>query len=403
MDEGDRLEKGAGEPPVVTRDFALVFLSSLLFLGSLYILVPILPLYMSDVLGATKTQVGFLMGALTLASMALRPYVGKKSDSRGRKPFLVLGSIDFIIASLLYIICHNIPLIAAVLLFHGAGIACFHTASLTFIGDTAPSTQRGKSMSWFQASFNISIAVGPPLGMLLKDRFGFNAAFIAASACAAAALLLSIRVSESRVAVIEAVNAPKRIGSERRVLVLACIGGFSGTLALGSIEAFIGLFAESRGIAHFALFFTISAAVLLLLRFAAGSVPDLIGRRRTLSLSLATLGVSALVLAWTNSFGLLCLAAGIFGAGFAYMSPSISALLIDTMPPRELGSAFGIYTAAFEGGIAFGSILMGPVTTALGFTVSFAIIGAITLAGSLFVALAYGVLVGRAPEAPAGG
>lgn len=395
MDDGDGPEKGPGEPGVVTRDFALVFLSSILFLGSLYLLIPILPLYMSDVLHATKTQVGLLMGALTLASMSLRPYVGKKSDSWGRKPFLVLGAMDFVIASLLYIACRNFALITVLLLFHGVGIACFHTASLTFIGDIAPTSQRGKSMAWFQASFNIAIAAGPPLGMLLKDRFGYDAAFIAASASAAAALLVILRVSESRVAVIEAVKTPGRIGSARRVLLLACVGGFTGTLTLGSVEAFIGLFAESRGIAHFALFFTVSAAVLVLLRFAAGSVPDLLGRRKTLSLSLATLGISALVLAVANSFGVMCLAAAIYGVGFAYMSPSISAMLIDRIPPEELGSAFGVYTAAFEGGIAFGSILMGPVTTSLGFTVSFVVVGAITLAGALFVALAYGVLVAR--------
>lgn len=393
MNNGGGLRKGTLEPPVVTRDFALVFLSSILFLGSLYLLIPILPLYLSSELNATKTQVGFLMGALTLASMVLRPYVGRKSDSIGRKPFLVIGAADFVIASLLYIVCRNIAAVAALLLFHGLGIACFHTASLTFIGDTAPASQRGKSMSWFQASFNIAIAAGPPLGMLLADRFGHNAAFLAASATAAAALLLIVRVPESRVSVIEAVGPPRRMGSSRGVLTLACIGGFTGTLVLGSIEAFIGLFAESRGISQFAYFFTISAAVLVLLRFTAGSVPDRLGRRTTLSLSLATLGGSALVLAWTESFGHLCLAAAVFGAGFAFMSPSISAMLVDRVPPREMGSAFGIYTAAFEGGIAFGSILMGPVTTAFGFTVSYLVIGTLTFAGSLFVALAFRALV----------
>ena len=63
-----------------------------------------------------------------------------------------------------------------------------------------------------------------------------------------------------------------------------------------------------------------------------------------------------------------------------------------SMERVELGSAFGIYTAAFEGGIVFGAMVMGPVVSALGFREAFAIIGCVCLAGAVFFIAAYRAL-----------
>lgn len=151
----------ADDGPVLTRDFILLFIASFLFLGSLYLLIPILPLYLVDVAGATTTQVGVLIGILTLASFVLRPFVGLKADVLGRKPFLVGGSAILIVSSLLYIPARSVWTLPFVLALNGVGIACFHTASLTFVGDIAPGSQRGKSQAWFQTSFNMAVMVAP--------------------------------------------------------------------------------------------------------------------------------------------------------------------------------------------------------------------------------------------------
>lgn len=163
MGKGDNDGTGGGSDDVLTRDFILLFISSFLFLGSLYLLIPILPLYMVDVVDATAAQVGLFIGVLTFSSLLLRPYVGRKADQRGRKPFLIAGAVDFVIASLLYIPARSIWVLPLVLVFQGVGIACFHTASLIYIGDIAPISQRGKSQAWFQSSFSVAVMSAAPL------------------------------------------------------------------------------------------------------------------------------------------------------------------------------------------------------------------------------------------------
>jgi predicted MFS family arabinose efflux permease len=67
---------------------------------------------------------------------------------------------------------------------------------------------------------------------------------------------------------------------------------------------------------------------------------------------------------------------------------------MDHVPKEELGGAFGIYTAAFEAGITFGAIAMGPIISWLGYGGAYLVIGCISLAGAVFVAIAYNAMAG---------
>jgi MFS family permease len=337
--------EGGGEPGVLTRDFVLLFVASCFFIGSLYLLLPILPLYMQDTAGATTTQVGLLIGTLTVSSFLLRPYVGRKADTIGMK---------------------------------------------------APESRRGQSMAWFQSSFNLGIMLAPLLGEYLMDRFGYTSVFVAASVSAAVSLVTILAVREQKVPdILGEATTRHGIKDIRGIILLVSIAVFAGTATLGSLEAFLALFAKAEGIGRFALFFTISAGLLIALRLLAGSLPDRLGRRLTGTSALVTLAVSMVVMAFTRTFAGLCVAAVIWGAGFAFLSPSLSALLIDHAPADELGSAFGIYTAAFEGGIAFGAIAMGPVVSWLGFRCAFLFIGCVSLVGAVLFASLFPRLAGK--------
>ena len=394
MDREPGVRNGAEKSKLITPDFVLLFISSFFFLGSLFLLIPVLPLYMKDVAGATTTQVGLLMGTITVSSLIARPYIGRRADISGRRPLLVLGTIDFVIAPLLYIVAHNMVTLPFVLAFHGLGVACFHTASLVFIGDIAPSLHRGKSQAWFQTSFNMAIMVAPPLGKFLADRFGYNVVFAAASLAAAVSFLVVLRISESKVPQIEGVPMHSHVRHNRRLIVFVSIAVFAGTATLGAVEAFLPLLAKAEGIGQFALFFTIYAFLLIWIRVLGGSIPDRLGRRWTVTLGLLALSGSMVVLSVTGSFPVLCVAAALFGLGFAFHSPALSALIMDHVPKEELGGAFGIYTAAFEGGVTFGAVAMGPIISSLGYGSAFLIIGCVSLAGAVFVATAFKTMAG---------
>lgn len=389
----DSLEGGKGDGggafEVLTRDFVLLFASGLLFMGSLYIIIPVLPLYMLDVVKMSRTQVGIVIGLLTVSSMLARPFIGRWSDRWGRKPLMVFGSLNFVAASLLYLAARNLVSLLFVVLFQGVGMACFHTAALTFVGDIAPAARRGQSMAWYHTSFNFGIMLGPLIGAYLRVASGYPSVFVAASVAAALSFVFLLFVSESKAEEIEGVLDAPRAVSHLKLVIYACVAAFAGTVVLGAVETFVPVYAQVKHIPHYALFFTVMAGTLIAFRLLAGSVPDVFGRRMAITLSVATLGASVIILAFTGSLWMLCIVAFIYGAGFAYHTPAISALLADKVPASELGGAFGLFLAAFEGGIATGAIVMGPASTALGFKASFIIIGIFSLSCAVFLGASY--------------
>lgn len=372
------------EAKIVTKDFMLTFIASFFFLASLYLLIPVIPLYMSDKIHIGASRIGLLMGVLTFASMLLRSAVGYASDKVGRKPMLISGTVVFITAPLIYIFIDSTLMMALALAFHGAGVACFHTASLTFIGDISPDKRIGKSMAWFQSSFNLSIMIGPPIGAYIAQKSGYNMAFLTSSIIAGVALVFVLFIPSKEAKAIQQVKPPGKPDNLYGILAYSSIAAFSGTVALGSTESFIGLYAKSRGISGFALFFTVSAGTVLLIRTLAGSIPDRIGRRISITLSLLTLATSLVILSAMKSFIILLISSVIYGTGFALLSPSISAFITENVPQEKLGSSFGVYTSFFEGGIAAGSFISGAISSALGYPAAFASIGAISCTGAAF-------------------
>lgn len=384
--------RAAAEEPVLTRDFVVLFIASFFFMGSLYLLIPVLPLYMHDVAGASITQVGLLVGVMTLVSFLLRPYVGVRADRSGRKPFLVLGSAIFVVAPLLYCVARTVWALPLVLALSGVGVAFFHTSSLTFIGDTAPISKRGRSQAWFQTSFNLSIMLAPPLGVLLMDRLGYNAVFVASSIAGALSLVLILFVREQWIPVAFGAPAAAPPGGTGKLIALVSVAIFASTTTLGAIQAFLGLFTESAGIPGFALFFTISGTALISARFVAGKLVDAASRRVVTLFALASLSAAMFVLAASRGLPMLSASAVLWGLGFAYCSPALSAMMMDRVPPQALGKAFGIYTSAFEGGIVFGAMAMGPVVSVWGYRPAFAVTGAVCILGAIFFAVFYRAL-----------
>lgn len=376
---------------ILTRDFFFISLSSALFMASLYSLIAILPLYMQKVADASITDVGLLMGTMTITSFLLRIPVGRIADRIGRKPVLIVGSSVLAAASLLYEFPKSMLTLVPVLVLHGISIACFHTASLTYVGDISPVSHRGKAMTWFQTSYNLGIMVGPPVGLYLKNRFGFTVPFITASIVAALSLVFLFFIShyDGSEEIKETACDGEEGSCDYSPLVLICVAALAGTVTLGTIQAFLPLFAQTVNISNFALFFTIQTGIVILVRVGGANLPDRLGEKFTIVGSMLAMGMAMFILARTDNLIELSITALVFGVGFAFHPPALSALLVEIYPQKFLGRAFGIYTMAFEAGFVVGSMAIGPVATALGFRYTFLIVGLICIAGTIVFGAGY--------------
>jgi MFS family permease len=263
-------------------------------------------------------------------------------------------------------------------------MACFHTAAFAFIAELAPANRRGEAMGLWGLMSTFSTAIGPYLGLELRDAAGVETVFIVSASCALVALAL-----------ISLVREPER---ERTTHAMASGGLFEPsvltpsilvlffTFVYGAVQSFVVLYAEDRNIERAGLYFTSFAAAVLVSRLFGGRFADRYGRWAVVLPALAIGSASLLVLAAASNLPLLLLTGALFGLAFGSFHPALTALAIDLVPPERRGAGMATFTSSFELGIGSGSILAGVLASATGYSTMFLICAALPA-----IALVYGI------------
>ncbi|KAF2470878.1 MFS general substrate transporter [Lindgomyces ingoldianus] len=103
---------------------------------------------------------------------------GSLSDTIGRRPIYIYSFLVYIISNIALSFSPNF---AVLLVFRGlqaAGSASTVSIGNGVIQDITPPAERGGFISFYQAIRNFSIAIGPVLGGLLANFFGFRSIFV---------------------------------------------------------------------------------------------------------------------------------------------------------------------------------------------------------------------------------
>jgi EmrB/QacA subfamily drug resistance transporter len=103
--------------------------------------------------------------------------------------------------------------------------------------------------------------------------------------------------------------------------------------------------------------YTLSFAVLLLM---GGKLADFVGRKRVLLVGLVIFTIASLVCGLATTGGTLIAARAVQGLGAALMMPSTLSIIPATFPPRERGTAVGIWA-----GVSLLALAIGPLVGGL--------------------------------------
>ena len=152
-----------------------------------------------DELGSGVQGMGIMLLAFALAQFITSPFLGTLGDRIGRKP-LVLGSlVTFIIANIGLVLAPTTRIFIMVRAFEGGLTAGLLPAAMSMVGDLVPENIRGKWVGILMGSMGAGFVLGPVLGGVLYDGWGFEAPFIFSAVLAVFALALAIAlVPETR-------------------------------------------------------------------------------------------------------------------------------------------------------------------------------------------------------------
>jgi EmrB/QacA subfamily drug resistance transporter len=129
--------------------------------------------------------------------------------------------------------------------------------------------------------------------------------------------------------------------------------------------------------------YALSLAALLL---TAGSIADLLGRRRLFAIGLVIFTVASLTCGLSSGATMLNVARAVQGIGGATMLATSLALIASAFHGRDRGVAFGVYGAVIGAAVAVGPVVGGALTSGIGWEWIFFVnvpIGLIALAVAL--------------------
>jgi predicted MFS family arabinose efflux permease len=355
----------------------------------MFLLFAVLPLFVVEQLHGAESQVGMIMGVFALSAVLSRPLSGRLVDTWSRKTCLSLGALIYVIFPALYTQATSVSVMLALRFFHGIGIAIYTTAGSVFVADLAPPSRRGEAMGYYGMAMNLSMAIGPALGIVLAGWLGFAGLFWTSAGLALACLLLVQLVHDPHQSRPHDSHpsAPRPALFSRAALFPGFIA-MCMTMTFGAIVSFLPLFVRHHQLGNAGLFFMVYSIVVVVLRPLSGQLSDRFGRASVIIPGMLFLTVSMVVLAYTTSQAGLLWTAVLQGIGFGAVHPSIMAWIVDRSTPHDRGPALATLMMMFDVGVGLSAIGLGQVLQQTDFFTMYLCAGGIALIGTIAVAIA---------------
>ena len=332
----------------------LVFLN----IAGFSLILPLLPFY-AKAFDASPFAVACLFAAYSFGNVFGEIFWGRRSDSIGRKPVLILTTVC---AALSYVAFAFAPSLVVALLIRIVSGFFSGTFGVVqgVIADITPPEQRAKNMGYFGAAFNLGFATGPAIGGLLADTSlglaGFHAPiFVSAALAAGASLWALLALPETRPTSAGVRRAPSygealRFVRGDRLLVRLFLISFCGIAAFASMEAIFGLWTERNfgWTAHEVglTFLAVGGTGLLVQVFLIGPLVGRFGEARLIVGGLAVLIAAILLQPVVRLPVASVLLMALLMAGHSLAFPNAGALVSRSTPPSAQGSVMGLSMAS---------------------------------------------------------
>lgn len=345
------------------------------FLGSVSfsVLLPVLPYYAQE-MGASPSQVGLIIAIYSyITAIFLVPF-GMLADKIGSRRMLIAGLLLYTLTPLLYHPANNLTQLGFVRAAHGLACAVFLPAASALTIQSVPSERWGEALGWLTMATQSSLVVGPVLGGLLLNHWGFQAAFYSCSIIPLAGLFFVLL----RLRTIQPASAEIRVrGSftwlKQPAVFAGLITPLFFTIGSGTLFTFMPLHSQALGISETMAGIIIATLYLgsTLLRVPGGKLSDKIGRKPVILLGLALASTTMLLISFTGSLPGLITLAIFYGIGMGAAMPAAYALVADLTPSEMMGLSMGMTSSFLYCGLALGPTIMGVVAAMSNYSTMF--------------------------------
>ena len=379
---------------LVTPGYCFILAANFLLYFGFWLLIPVLPFYLSEVFNAGNSTIGIILSCYTVAALCIRPFSGYFLDSFARKPLYLLAYFIFMTMFAGYIIAGSLTLFILFRIIHGVSFGMVTVGGNTVVIDIMPSSRRGEGLGYYGLSNNIAMAVGPMSGLFLHDAgMSYTTIFcFSLGSCIAGFICASLVKTPYKPPV-----RREPISLDRFILLKGIPAGVSLLLLsipYGMTTNYVAMYAKEIGIhATTGFFFTFMAVGMAISRIFSGRIVDRGKITQVISaglyivvFSFFLLSACVYIIEW-NSMAcniVFFAVALLLGIGFGIMFPAYNTLFVNLAPNSQRGTATSTYLTSWDVGIGIGMLTGGYIAEVSTFDKAYLFGACLTIVSMLY-------------------
>lgn len=378
---------------LITPGYCLILAANFLLYFAFYLILPILPFYLTEVFHTGNAVVGIILSCYTIASLCIRPFSGYLLDTLSRKPLYLIAYFIFIAIFAGYILAGVLTLFILLRVAHGLAFGMVTVAGNTIVIDVTPSSRRGEAVGYYGMMNNMAMSFGPMIGLFMHDAYSFetifNCAFLSGTLGFIAACLVK--------------TPPKQpvkrepVSLDRFVLLKGIPAGVALLLLsipYGMTSTYIAMYAKEIGITlSSGLFFTFMAVGMAVSRIFSGRQVDKGRITQVITFGLYMVCACFFILAACDKLMevapqltnvIFFMVALLLGIGFGTMFPAFNTLFVNLAPNNQRGTATSTYLTSWDVGIGIGLMAGGYIAQLTSFSIAYLVGACLTVVSCFY-------------------
>jgi MFS family permease len=335
---------------------------------------PVLSLFAKS-LNSTDAIIGLIAAISPLAGIIFSFPVGVLADKLGKKKLLIVSSLVFLTAPLLYLIITDAWMLIPIRFFHGIATAILGPIASAIICDEYPDT-KGEKLGLYSSVTLIGRTLAPLLGGGLITYFAFLNNIWNYKIVYLTAFFLSIPIfifalfikkdgntsSVKKVSINDFFKALKYFLTEKKLLGTSIIE-MAIYFTFGAFETYLPIFLKIKNIPVYqiGIIFSIQVLSLALTKPLFGKLSDKIDRRFQIILGIIILGLSLVLIPLFSNIYIIISISIVFGLGMSLSTVATSTYVADVANKEKLSSSIGALSSIMDIGHSSGPFIVGII------------------------------------------
>ena len=326
---------------------------------------------------------------------------GTLSDTLGHRRLMLLGLALFAVVPFLYSVAANawVPVVA--MMASGVAISIYFPPSEAYASSLFPPERAGEAMGRYHMSWAVSSVIGPSVGGFPVGLVpGYRPMFVFAGIITSIGLLIAWRFTEddnhnsSSMTPAEQLgqlvrgfpSTMKRMMADRKILA-ASISVFAHAFCHWGLITFIPMLGAKMGMSEFLIGLTLTANALMIAISLpiVGRISDRVGRFTPIATGLLVSVAAFALMPMAPYHWMMPPINAVIGLCAVMVFPVSQAATMEAMPPKDRGTATGVWGMIMSLGGTLGMFTMSGVLAFYTIEMVFYASAAFTLASGIVV------------------